>query len=122
MTSLIARAPAKSRSQRFTSSGSFVVPANVSMVWCTYVGAGGSGGGGHATGGGGGGGGAGGMWEDQRLAVTPGATLTITIGAKGAAVAAATNGNNGNATSITGGLHSFAYCLGRHIGGGWRRR
>ena len=44
-----------SKSTLFTTAGanSFVVPANVSLVWVTMVGAGAGGGGGHATGGGG---------------------------------------------------------------------
>jgi hypothetical protein len=100
-----------SKSQVFTTAGanSFIVPANVSKVWVTMVGGGGSGAGGHASGGGGGGGGAGSALIGFPLAVTPGSTLTCTVGAKGAAVAIATTGNVGTASTVTGGLHKVPF-------------
>jgi len=75
-------------SQTFTSSGTWVVPAGVNYVYAAGIGGGGGGGsGGGAVGGssgpGGGGGGSAGNSETIRIAVTPGETLTITIGSGG---------------------------------------
>jgi hypothetical protein len=65
---------------------SYVVPAGIFAISATVVGAGGGGGGQDAGGGdtwGGGGGGSGGYYSNQTVAVTPGETLTITVGAGG---------------------------------------
>src|SRR3954469_1746562 len=64
----------------------FVVPANVSALRVNACGAGGGGGGGFATAGGGGGGGGGGMQlRNEWVSVTPGETVTVTVGAAGTA-------------------------------------
>lgn len=97
--------------QTISTTGSFVVPSDVTIMHATCVGAGAGGGGGAsptANGGGGGSGGAGAYPLSLDLTVTPGQTLTITTGAGGSGATAAThnvNGNNGSAgtdTTITG--------------------
>jgi len=75
--------------QAFASSGSFVVPDYVNRIRVRAWGAGGGGGGGDDNanfypGGGGGGG----SFADGILSVTPGETLTITVGAAGVGGAA----------------------------------
>lgn len=90
---------------RFTSSGSWTVPAGVTQVWLSGCGGGGGGGNGGAgsTGGtpgwagGGGGGGAGQPISRQPFAVTPGSTISITIGSAGAGatVSSSGSGNSG---------------------------
>lgn len=97
---------------RTTASGSFVVPAGVSQIWLSACAGGGGGGGGSGggtanfVGGGGGGGGAGDSVWRQAYAVTPGSTLTITIGAGGTAgttsTGAGTGGGTGGNTVIAG--------------------
>lgn len=98
----------------FTSSGSFVVPPGVTQIWASGCGGGGGGGGGAgcpsytsalASGGGGGGGNATAVIRNA-IAVTPGHTLTITIGGAGPAgpggAAGANNGGNGGLGGNTG--------------------
>jgi hypothetical protein len=70
----------------FTSTGTFVVPAGITTVWVTAVGGGGGGGkadnevAGHS----GGGGGAGAVLLYQQVnGLTPGASITVTVGAGG---------------------------------------
>jgi hypothetical protein len=76
----------------------WVVPKDVSTIIVTGVGAGGGGGGSsNAKGGGGAGSGLG--VQDLRCAVTPGASLTITIAAGGAG-GVGTNGTSGGNTTI----------------------
>lgn len=73
------------QSQTFTSSGTFNVPANVSAVWISGCGAGG-GGNGYVGGTGNpshGGGGAGEFCLGRLIPVTPGGTLSISIGIGG---------------------------------------
>jgi hypothetical protein len=91
--------------QLFTSSGTFNVPSGVTKVYLTMVAGGGGGAGGAQTpskGGGGGGGGA--SLLKYPLTVTPGAALTVTIGAGGAggtpANIAGVNGTVGGNTSF----------------------
>ena len=76
--------------QSFTASGTFAVPAGVSSLKVLAIGGGGNGGGwqgyhpDHATGGGrNGGGGGGGLIFMDGYPVTPGGTLTITVGGGG---------------------------------------
>lgn len=84
----------------FTTSGSFVVPAGVTMLRCHAIGAGGGGGGGGTIGAtsratscfGGAGGGAG-MVLESLVPVTPGETLDVAIGGGG------TGGGGGGAGS-----------------------
>lgn len=85
-------------SQFFTSSGTYSVPAGVQMVYVELVG----GGGGAAyyyytnnVGGGGGGG-----FVSGALPVTPGESLTITVGAGGASVSSNSNGKKGSGSAI----------------------
>jgi len=94
---------------RFTSSGSFPVPAGVTTLYVSGC-AGGAGGGGggsnntsNASGGGGGGGGAGQNVIRQAFAVTPGQVIPITIGAAGVGGAGGTQGNNDAAGGTPGG-------------------
>lgn len=69
----------------FTGSGTFVVPTNVSLVFVSGVGGGGIGGDGASAVAGGSGGGSGRYVVNYPVAVTPGASITVTIGAAGAA-------------------------------------
>lgn len=79
--------------QTFTSSGTFTVPPNVTTLYISAcAGGGGGGGSGSASGGtssAGGGGGAGQSITKQAYTVTPGATISITVGSGG------THGNGG---------------------------
>jgi len=90
----------------FTASGSFTVPRWKSIIYvsgCAGGGGGGSYAGPSAQGGvctGAGGGGSGFCVINQAYAVTPGETLTVTIGSGGA-------GGSGNGEGITGGVTSI---------------
>ena len=84
-----------------TSSGNFTIPAGVTVMRITVLGAGG-GGGGSTTGSNGVGGGAGGMLIKSFTGLTPGATCAYSVGAGGSGGAAgANNGSAGGDTSIT---------------------
>ena len=93
---------------RFTASGTWTVPASITRarvrVW--GGGAGGTGGGDAGSGIGGGGGG---YAEDTITGITPGAAITITIGAGGAAGAAGGAGFGG--AGGAGGTSSFGASL-----------
>lgn len=98
-----------SGSKRFTSNGTFVVPAGVTTLYVSGCGGGGGGGGGGgSTGnngtGGGGGGGAGNSAIKQPYTVVPGASIAITIGVAGAAGTSSSgnggNGGNGGSTTV----------------------
>jgi len=69
------------QSTSFTSSGTFAVPSGVSSVDVLVVGGGGAGGKGSSQGGGGGG--AGGLIYRPGFTVTPGGTITVTVGSGG---------------------------------------
>jgi hypothetical protein len=69
----------------FTSGGTWTAPAGVTQVFVRMVGGGGGGGGGFA---------------DGYIAVTPGSSYTITIGAAGAAATAGGTGGNGGTSSF----------------------
>jgi len=80
----------------FTSSGTFAVPAGTtSLDEVLVVGGGGGGGGGHNGCSSGGAGGAGGLIFQPAYPVTPGGTLTVTIGNGGAAGDGEVDGTNG---------------------------
>ena len=93
------------RAELFTTTGTstFTVPAGVTAVKVTVVAGGGGGGGPSALGRAGGGGGGGGTASEWVTGLTPGGTVTVTVGAGGTVSAGATGG--------TGGTSSFgAFC------------
>jgi hypothetical protein len=93
-----------SHSQVFTASGTFTVPANVTAIRVTGIGAGGGGSATISATLGGGGGGAGESCTDVPLNVTAGASITVTVGAKGTGAATgqatAQNGTDGGDSSF----------------------
>ena len=111
--------------QRFTTNGTFTVPAGVSVIYVSGVAGGGGGGSGagsnaSAVGGGGAGGGNGDYIISVPYAVTPGQAIPITIGGGGSGGAAAgwgTAGNNGTAGGNTV-IGSFVTLTGGGYGGG----
>ena len=100
-------------SQSFTSSGTFSVPASVSSVNVLIV-AGGGGGGGSA----GGGGGAGGLVYRPGFAVTPGGTVSVTVGSGGAHGGYDQSQNAINKPSQTGQDSVFGTLTAKGGGGG----
>jgi hypothetical protein len=105
------------RGEVFTSSGTFTVPAGISAVKVTVIGAGG-GGGGTTRGGSGtlsqatGGGGGAGVTTEWISGLTSGSTVSVTVGAGG-------TGGAAGATGGAGGTSSFgAYCSATGGGGG----
>jgi hypothetical protein len=96
--------PPGTKSQEFNASGTFNVPTFVSFVWVSMVGAGGGGSTTIAAATGGGGGGTGEYCFGLPVVVTPGGTVTVTIGTGGtggaAAQVAAQAGANGGDTSF----------------------
>lgn len=85
--------------QRFTSNGTFIVPAGVTKIWITACGGGGSGSVGNVVQGCGGGGAAAILREPY--SVTSGQSLSITIGSGGAAKSNySSDGSTGGATVI----------------------
>ena len=81
----------------FTSNGSWTVPDFVTTIWVSGVAGGGGGGGASLGTSGGNGGGAGQSIIKQVLSVTPGDSLSISIGSGGA------NGGTGNTAGVNGG-------------------
>ena len=79
-----------SGTQSFTSSGTFSVPTGITSVDVLVVGGGGGGGNPNA-----GGGGAGGLVFVPGFTVTPGGTVTVTVGCGGGAQTSQTVGNSG---------------------------
>jgi hypothetical protein len=80
---------------------SFVVPAGVTRIRARVWGAGGGGGGNTTAAAAGAGGGGGGGYAEGSYAVTPGATITVTVGAGGAGgTTAPTAGSNGGSSSF----------------------
>ncbi len=89
--------------QTFTGSGTFVVPAGVTTVQVEAWGGGGAGGGTNASANRGGGGGAGGSYTNNTsVAVTPGASITVTVGAGGLGASNANGGAGGTSTFASG--------------------
>lgn len=97
--------------QTFTVDDTFIVPANVNVVYAygSGGGGGGGGGGGRATGSGGGGGAGGGgaLPNLIPLTVTPGETITITIGAGGAHGSGGSAGGGNGGDGVAGGDSVF---------------
>lgn len=83
--------------QTFTSSGTFTVPTGITKVSVLVV-AGGGGGGGN----GGGGGGAGGVVASTTYYTTPGASLTVTVGAGGSGTFNAAPSGGSGSNSVFG--------------------
>ncbi len=84
-----------SKSQLFEASGTFTVPANISLIHVTAIGGGGGGSpGGTGPGGFGGGGGAGGYLINKKpISCTPGAVFTVVVGAGGLGSYGGSGGN-----------------------------
>ena len=98
---LIAKAPRFTNEQGFNASGTFTMPAGTYFIRVRLYAGGGGGGYGNSAGGGGGGGGG---YAEGIFAVTPGETLTITVGSGGAGGVNGTGAATGGATAIlTGG-------------------
>lgn len=83
MLSLLITGTKAQTTQTFNSTGTFTVPAGVTSVNVQVWGGGGAGGGNTTTNDGGGGGGGGAYSATNGIAVTPGASLTVTVGAAG---------------------------------------
>uniref|UniRef100_UPI004028E5E8 glycine-rich domain-containing protein n=1 Tax=Enterobacter agglomerans TaxID=549 RepID=UPI004028E5E8 len=103
----------QSRRQRFTSSGSFTVPAGVTTLYlsgCAGGGGGGAGGGGNQSfyGAAGAGGGAGQGVIKQPVAVTPGQSIPINIGSAGSG---GIGNSSGGVGASDGGVTSFGSLL-----------
>lgn len=95
--------------QVFSSGGTFTIPTGITQVKVTVV-AGGGGGGGAAsvTGNVGAGGGAGGWSVKWLTGLTPGNTLTVTVGASvSGGTTAGTNGTAGNPSSVASGTQTI---------------
>jgi hypothetical protein len=104
--------------QIFTSSGTFTIPSGVASAKVTVVGAGGGGGGAGATanasGTGGGGGGCAIKWL---TGLTPGNTLTVTVGTGGAGSSGAA-GATGGSSSVASGTQTISTISSSGGGGG----
>ena len=85
------------QSQRFTTNGSFTVPAGITSITVEVWGAGGKGS--TLTTNTGGGGGGGGAYAKKTIATTPGTTYTVTVGA--GATTTAAGGDSWFATTAT---------------------
>lgn len=100
------------RGQIFTNNGTFTIPTNVTAIKITVIGGGGGSGGvwgpsGPAMSGGGGGGGAA---IKYLTGLTPGNTLSVTVGGGGAAGgpgSPGTNGGTGGTSSVSSGSQSI---------------
>ncbi len=92
--------------QVFTGGGTFTIPTGVSSLKVTVVAGGGAGGGSTAAPVNGSGGGAGGTGIKWLSGLTPGLTLTVTVGAGGTGVAS-NSGNPGATSSVASGTQSI---------------
>jgi hypothetical protein len=92
--------------QKFTSSGTFTIPTGVIAVKVTIIGGGGAGGGASVSNTGAGGG-SGGIAIKFLAGLTPGNTLTVTVGTGGAGASNATGGN-GVASSVASGTQTIS--------------
>jgi hypothetical protein len=91
--------------QKFTANGTFTIPTGVTGVKVTVVGGGAGGGGGNVADGGGVGSG----WIALKYlsGLTPGNTITVTVGGTANGGAASTGGTAGNASSISSGTQTI---------------
>lgn len=109
------------RGQVFTSSGTFTIPTGITSLKVTVVGGGGGGGGSSTTFNfqGAAGGGSGGAGISYLTGLTPGATISVTIGAGGAGGAGGNNiGGTGGSTSVSSGTQSITTITATGGGGG----
>jgi hypothetical protein len=105
--------------QVFTSSGTFTIPAGVTTIKAQFLGGGGGGGRGRQEEYNGGTGGTGGTGQAYIGGLTPGLTLSITVGGGGSGTSSvATNGNPGGASSIASGTQSITTRTGNGGNGG----
>lgn len=122
-TKLAASSIVKLTSVQYAVSGSFIVPSNINTIIVTGCGAGGGGGCGAINGPAaptsGGGGGSGGSLGEAVMIVTPGETLTVTIGTGGSGGATSgLPGTAGTQTTITGALQTLRFAGGLGGAGG----
>lgn len=108
--------------QVFTTSGTFTIPAGITSVKWTIVGAGGGGGGLNGSGGGGGGA-AGGTARKLASGYTPGNTITVTVGTGGAGgygsgSGTGASGGVGGSSSISSGTQTIMTVTALGGGGG----
>lgn len=109
------------RGQVFTSSGTFTVPTGVTSVAVTVQGGGGGGGacnGGQTSVTYGGGGGGGGRALKYVTGLTPGASVTVTVGAAGGSAQAGGTSSFGAYVSATGGAAGQTVNIGQGGSGG----
>lgn len=109
------------RSTTFTASGSWVVPPNVYAITVQACGGGGGGGGGYTGANRGGAGGSAAPPARTHVRVTPGTTLTVSIGAGGtggATGAPGATGTTGGDTTLFNGGTQLALAPGGYGGGG----
>jgi len=104
--------------ESFTSSGTFSVPSGLTSVDVLVVAGGGGGGGAHNNGYGAGGGGAGGLIFMPSYPVTPGGTVSVTVGCGGAGKPGGTPGQPISASFGTVGQDSVFGTLTAKGGGG----
>lgn len=111
--------PTDAGQQVYASAGtySFVVPSGITSVCAVCVGGGGSAARGTVGDGGGGGGGGGTLGYANNIAVTPGETLTVTVGSGGAIASAnGANGNSGGSSKISRGATDLIVAPGGYYG------
>jgi len=92
--------------QSFTASGTFTIPTGKTVVKVTVV-AGGGGCGGAGNGGGAGAGGGGGYSIHYLSSLTPGNTLTVTVGNGGTAGTSSGAGGSGGTSSVASGTQTI---------------
>lgn len=90
------------RGQTYTGNNTFTIPSGVTAVKVTVVG---GGGGASSTGPSGGGGGAA---ISYLTGLTPGATLSVTVGGAGSAGNSATNGGTGGTSQVSSGTQTIS--------------
>lgn len=102
--------------QKFIANGTFTIPTGIVAVKVTLIGGGGAGGGGTVSNNGGGGA-SGGYAVKYLTGLTPGNTITVTVGAGGTGVSG-TTGNSGSASTIASGTQTITTVTANGGGGG----